>query len=88
MTATFDTHSIDCKPLGDIAATLIALIAGAPQITFRYLHTAGTDCVRLDTAMLSKELGAEISLNTPSVLVWIGNYLKKQYENFGGMKAC
>ena len=88
ITATFDTQSIDCKPLGDIAATLVTLIAGAPQIAFRYLHTAGAERVALDTEMLRAELGAEIPLNTPSVLAWIGNYLKEQYENFGGMKAC
>ena len=87
LTATLDTHSIDCKPFGDMAATVVSLIAGAPHISLRYLHTAGADRVCMDTDMLRTELGAEIPLSTPSVLMWIGDNLKKQYENFGGMKA-
>lgn len=86
ISATFNMHSIDFTPLGDMVSTVVTLIAGAPQIDFRYLHTAVGSVVCLDTKMLRAELGADIPLDAFEVLAWIREYLKEQYENFGGMK--
>lgn len=41
VTATMGYHHIDRKPLGDLAATVIALVIGYPQVEFRYVHAVG-----------------------------------------------
>ena len=47
--ATFQHSHPDRKPLGDIAATLHALVAGNPDVDFVYEHRAGGEIVRFDT---------------------------------------
>lgn len=60
--ATFKTNHIDIKPLGDMAQTLEALIAGHPGIRFTYAYRRGEKRYLLDTAeiegggALSKEM--------------------------------
>lgn len=80
VTATFDTHSIDFTPMGDITSTVCALIAGSPEVDFRFRDVSPTHSVALDTAELRAVLG-DVSLSEPEVGVWIAEYLKEQYEN-------
>ena len=47
--ATFRYGHPDRKPLGDIPATLHALVAGHPEVDFVYQHTRGAETARLDT---------------------------------------
>ena len=47
--ATFQHSHPDRKPLGDIAATLQALVAGNTEVDFVYEHRAGSETVRFDT---------------------------------------
>jgi anti-sigma regulatory factor (Ser/Thr protein kinase) len=48
--ATFKRSHIDRKPLGDMAQTLSALIAGYPGVRFTYAYRKGKTEHRLDTA--------------------------------------
>jgi anti-sigma regulatory factor (Ser/Thr protein kinase) len=41
VTATMDYDNIDRRPLGDLAATIITLVVGYPEVEFRYVHTVG-----------------------------------------------
>jgi len=47
--AVFNYSHIDRKPLGDIAATLVTLIAGNPEVDFIYEHTNDESEYRIDT---------------------------------------
>ena len=47
--AVFNYSHIDRKPMGDIAATLITLIAGNPEVDFIYEHVNDESKYRIDT---------------------------------------
>ena len=79
--AVFDTNSIDFMPVGDIVSTMCILIAGSPEINFVFWDKAPEGEVGLDTAELKAILGDDISLAEPEVQLWIGEYLKEQYDN-------
>ena len=49
ITATFRRSHPDCKPLGDMSATLETLVAGNPGVDFRYEHRTGAEVTRFDT---------------------------------------
>ena len=49
ITATFRHGHPDRKPLGDIRATLEALVAGNPGVHFLYEHTGDAQAIRFDT---------------------------------------
>ena len=79
--AVFNTKSIDFMPVGDIVSTMCILIAGSPDIDFVFLDKSHKGEVSLETVALKEVLGEGISLAEPEVQVWIGEYLKEQYEN-------
>ncbi|MCP4150838.1 MAG: ATP-binding protein [bacterium] len=73
ITARFTHDHIDRKPLGDIASTLIALIAGSgSDMDFQYKHLKDGNGFQLDTREIKEEL-QEVPINTTEVL----NYLKE-----------
>lgn len=80
VTATFDTNSIDFTPMGDIVSTVCALIAGSPEVDFKFSDVSPNHSVALDTAEMRAVLGG-ISLAEPEVGIWISEYLNEQYEN-------
>ena len=79
LTATFDTNSIDCMPMGDIVSTVCILIAGSPEIDFLFLDKDPNRSVTLDTRELRAVLGNDISLAEPEIQYWIRDYLDEQY---------
>ena len=79
VTATFRRSHIDRAPLGDMAATLEALIVGNPHIDFRYTHKVdGREWV-LDTRDLKMELG-DLSLVDPTVLRHVSDRLRRALD--------
>lgn len=79
--AVFDTKSIDFMPVGDIVSTVCILIAGSPEIDFRFTDKSPERSVSLDTSELRAVLGEDISLAEPEIQAWISEYLREQYEN-------
>ena len=77
--ATFDTHSIDFTPLGDVVDTMVVLSQGHPEIDYLFSHTTPAGSVRLDTKELREVLG-DISLGEFEILEWIRGSLEEQYE--------
>ena len=57
--AVFRYSHIDRAPLGNMAATIAALIAGNPQIDFIYTHIVEDANFTLDTRELKKEVGID-----------------------------
>ena len=87
----FQADHIDCPPLGDLAGTITLLIQGAPELELTYIHRADSAEARLDTREVRKELGEDISLAEPEVILWLRDYLQEQElllrDENKGMKA-
>jgi hypothetical protein len=75
VTASFKKSHIDMKPLGDIAETLVVLIAGNPQVDFLFTCRKNSDAFSLDTRQVREELGG-VPITTPSVLTFLRDYLQ------------
>ncbi len=91
VTARFPWDHLDRAPLGDIAGTLIVLIAGGRSIRLIYRHQYNSETFFFDTRELHSMLG-DIPLHTPEVLIWLEDYLKRniadlkeagKFEEFG-----
>lgn len=70
ITAEFQRSHIDIKPLGNLGATIMALVGGHPAVDVRLIWETDSHFYSMDTAEIKKELdGAPINL--PQVLKWI-----------------
>jgi len=67
ITAIFKLSHIDRKPLGDMGATMIALICGHPEMDYLLLYERDTFSYRLDTKELKARL-EDVPINTPGLL--------------------
>ncbi len=76
-TAMFQLSHIDRAPLGDVASTLVALIAANPDIRFRYTQSVDGSEFRLDTDEIKAQLDG-VPINEGAVLKWIGDYVREQ----------
>lgn len=76
ISACFKYSHIDRKPLGNIADTLIVLIAGNPQIDFLYEHRRNDKVYSINTKEIRPELG-EVPLNFPAAI----NVIRKDIED-------
>jgi hypothetical protein len=65
--AEFEYDHIDRKPLGDIANTMIVLIASHPDVDFVLRHDRDGDIYELSTEELRKDLD-DVPVNAPAVL--------------------
>ena len=75
-------NHIDRAPMGDMAATMVALLAGYPEVDFIYRHTFSGKHFELDTRKVRRELEG-IALNEPSVLAYLKAAIKEGLEEFG-----
>ncbi len=65
--AHFRPSHIDMKPLGDVADTLLVLIAANPMIDFFFCYEKPSGRYELDTRKIKAEL-EEVPINSPDVL--------------------
>lgn len=63
----FRLSHIDRKPLGDMAATMMVLIAGNPDLDFTFTYREDDYAYSFDTGDIRAELGG-VPLNSPDVL--------------------
>jgi hypothetical protein len=56
VTALFRKNHIDMKPLGNIAETLVVLIAGNPEVEFLFTYSRNNKAFSLDTRRIKEEL--------------------------------
>ena len=82
-TASYKKSSVDMTPLGDINGTVKILIQCNPDIDFIFTHSTDLDSFTLDTREL-REVLEGVSLNTPDVLEWIGQFLTENTHNIYG----
>ncbi len=82
-TASYVKSSVDMTPLGDINSTVKILIQCNPDIDFIFTHSTDLDGFTLDTREL-REVLEGVSLDTPDVLEWIGQFLEENTQNIYG----
>lgn len=74
VTGRFGLNHIDRPPLGDMAATVWALIALNPKVDFLYRHARDGDEFVVDTIELKQFLGIR-RLSTPRMARYLKEYL-------------
>lgn len=72
--ASFRLSHIDLKPMGDLALTLVTLIAGHPEIEWVYYHRRDDAEFEFNSRQF-QESYPEIVINHPEVLNAIRNYI-------------
>ncbi|MCL4394929.1 MAG: ATP-binding protein, partial [Chloroflexi bacterium] len=68
--ATFQASHIDRMPLGDLPATILALVVGYPATDFVYRHAVDGKVLEFDTRPVKAELGG-MSLSEPAVIAYL-----------------
>jgi len=70
ISAHFKHGHIDRQPLGNMANTMVTLIAGSPDVNFLYTHHTTKGTYILDTGEIKEELD-DVPINNTSVLQFI-----------------
>ena len=81
ITAVFDTRSIDCLPLGDLASTMASIVMGCPDKPEFSLHCSSpAGEMTFSTEEVRAALGDEVSLSEPDVIIWIQQSIQEEIE--------
>jgi hypothetical protein len=80
VSATFRYDHIDRVPLGDMATSIMSLLAGYPEIDIDYTHMYDDKKFIFDTCGIREELG-EVPLNEPAVLQHLKNAIKEELND-------
>jgi nitrogen fixation/metabolism regulation signal transduction histidine kinase len=80
--AEFRYGHLDRQPLGDIAGTIVTLVAGNSDRDFIYIHRNEDQIFSLDTRELRKEID-DIPVDHPEILQFIRISIKKGLEEIG-----
>lgn len=81
ISAVFGLRHWDRPPLGDMAETLLTLIAGNPEVDFIYHHRRNGKEYRLDTREIKRVL-EEVDITNPVVLNYLRREVKKELAEF------
>ncbi|MHB9036671.1 MAG: ATP-binding protein [Armatimonadota bacterium] len=73
--ATFRLSHIDRAPLGDMASTLVSIIAANPDLRVRYVHRVDDKVFVLDTEDIKTQLDG-VPINEGPVLKWLRDIVK------------
>ena len=85
LTASFKTNHIDRPPLGDIAETIVSLIADLKGTELSFFFSAFGEEFSLSTEEIKEQLGDEIPIDSPEILIFIRDLIKENIKiNFGG----
>ncbi|MDD5532468.1 MAG: ATP-binding protein [Syntrophales bacterium] len=85
--AEFRLSHIDRQPLGDIAATIAAVIAGNPRTDFIYRHESGSGIYVMDTREVRRRIG-DVPIDNPKILNWIKSDIESGLEGIGIDKSA
>lgn len=78
--AAFPHDHLDRPPLGDIAGTLITLVAGHDALYLKYTYQYNGKAFSFNTKEFRAHLGS-VSLQTPEVLVFLESYLNNNISD-------
>ena len=82
--AIFKLSHIDRMPLGDITATIHALVTFNEKIRFQYTYQVDGKRFTLDTKEFREILGDEVSFGEPEVSKFIQEYLESNKKEVDG----
>ena len=74
--ATFGLSHIDRQPMGDLAATLLSLMVGSPEIDFRYSQRIDSEEFSLSSGEVRETLG-DVPLCNPEVIAYLKELLRE-----------
>lgn len=74
--ARFRLGHIDLQPMGDLAETVTALLAGWPDRNFRFRYARGAEAFELDTEEIRRHLG-DVPLCDPTVLTFLRRSMRE-----------
>ena len=80
--AEFKLSHIDRQPLGNIASTLVTLVAGNTDVDFIYRHRHDGREYIFDTRDIKKEIG-DLPMNHVKVLIFIKEHVQGGLEDIG-----
>ena len=82
VTATFQYHHIDRKPLGNMAETIMTLLLGNPELEILYTHQKEGKSYLLSSSLLKNHF-KDRSLVDPEVIQWMKTHLKEGLKQIG-----
>jgi hypothetical protein len=82
VTATFQYHHIDRKPLGSMVETMTILLLGNSELDISYTHQKEGKSYVLKSQVL-KERFKNRSLTDPEVIQWLRKHLKEGLAQIG-----
>lgn len=74
VTANFQRSHIDRKPIGNMAETLVALIAGNPNTEITYIEKSNSKKFIFDSSEIKNRI-KDGQINSPDVLIFIKKYI-------------
>ncbi len=80
ISAVFQTRSIDCLPLGDLASTMATIIMGSPDAPEFSLHCESPAGEMDFSTEQIRAVMDGVSLAEPAVVQWIQESLKEEIE--------
>jgi anti-sigma regulatory factor (Ser/Thr protein kinase) len=82
VTATFQYHHIDRKPLGSMIETMMTLLLGNPELEFFYTHKKEEKSYILSSPWLKNQF-KDRSLIDSEVIQWVKKHLKEGLAQIG-----
>ncbi len=74
VTAAFQLNHIDRQPIGNMAETIVTLVAGNPEMNLKYIHEKNGHEFIFDTIQIKEQLQG-LTINSTSVLSFIKKYI-------------
>lgn len=84
--ASWQLSHLDRAPLGNMVATVKAILVMNPDIHFQYVHRVDERSFSLDSGEIRAALG-DLPLTQPEVLDWLDQYLKENLSILYGGKV-
>lgn len=82
--ATFQHSHLDRPPLGNMAETLLVIIAGSPERDIHYYHRVDTREFSFKLSEIKDQL-EDVPVTHPEVIGWLKNFLTASFtELYGG----
>ncbi len=80
----FKHSHIDRPPMGDLASTILTIIATNPEINFLYVHKVNEKVFKLSTKEIREIVGDMAALRDVTILKWLGDYVRENIKTLYG----
>ena len=84
ITATFVMSHIDRQPIGNLTETIITLASLNPDIDFNIRYIVDGNEFLFSTQEVKTLLGEDASLNSPSIIKFLTEYVSEHIQNLSG----